>query len=361
MSFMNKLFKIEFLPTVSYQDKLIFTKHLATMIKAGIPIAEALDTLREQANSEKFRKVIKDILENVENGKSLAQSLKKHPKIFDQFYFSLIDVGEESGTLEENLEFLAVQLSKDSTLRKKIRGALVYPVIVLSVTFIMGGFISIFVLPKLVDFFQSFDIELPLTTKVLIVFSKLMKDYGILIFSGVFVFFILLRVITKMEKIKPIWHNLLLRTPIIGRLLSYGQLARFSRNLGTMIKSGVPVVKGLEVTAKTLSNLKFRNDLLVISKSLSKGKSIGETMRKGNFPEYPPLVSRMIGIGEKTGKLDETLIYLSEFYEEEVDDISKNLSTILEPILLIIIGLVVGFVALSIISPIYQLTGSIRR
>jgi type IV pilus assembly protein PilC len=358
---MNLNPEIAFIKRVGHQERLLFTKHLATMVKAGIPIAEAIDTLIEQTDAPYFRSVQKSVLDDINNGKSMADSLKKFPKVFDQFYISLVEIGEESGTLEENLEFLAQQLSKDYNLRKKIQGAMMYPLIVLAATLIMGGFISFYVLPKLVEFFKSFDVELPFTTKILIVFANLMKNYGALIFVGLIVCIIGLRLVLNSKSIKPHWHSLILKLPLLGPLLLNGQLARFSRNLGTLVKSGVPIVRGLEITSDTISNLRFKNDLMTISKSLSKGKNIGETMKKGKYTEFPPLVSRMIAIGEKTGKLDESLLYLSSFYDDEVDDMSKNFSTILEPILLVTIGLVVGFIALSIISPIYQLTGSIRR
>jgi type IV pilus assembly protein PilC len=331
------------------------------MIKAGIPLAEALDTLVDQSRSASLRKVLSSVLKDVQNGQSLTKSLGKHPKVFDQFFISLIGIGEESGTLEENLEFLSKQMSKDFRLRRKIKGAMMYPAIVVFAMFIMGGFISFFVLPKLVDFFASFEIELPITTKILLFISTMMKDYGYLILAGFVTLIILLRLITRMSKVRPLWHAFLLRVPGAGKMISYGQLSRFARNLGTLIKSGVPITKALDITADTLSNLRFRNDLMEVSKSLAKGKNIGQTLKKRNFFEYPPLVSRMISVGEKTGKLDETLLYLGDFYEDEVDDLSKNLSTLIEPVLLIVIGLAVGFVALAIISPIYELTGSIRR
>lgn len=346
---------------VSFQDKLLFTKHLHTMIKAGIPIAEALDTLVDQSRSVALKKVLSGVLSNVQNGQSLTKSLGKHPKVFDQFFISLVGIGEESGTLEDNLEFLSKQMSKDFRLRRKIKGAMMYPAIVVFTMLIMGGFISFFVLPKLVDFFESFEIELPLTTKILLFISTIMKDYGYIILAAVAVFVVLLRLITKTSKIRPIWHSFLLRIPGMGKMISYGQLSRFARNLGTLIQSGVPITKSIDITAETLSNLRFKNDLMEVSKSLTKGKNIGQTLKKNNYFEYPPLVSRMISVGEKTGKLDDTLLYLGDFYEDEVDDLSKNLSTLIEPALLIIIGLAVGFVAIAIISPIYELTGSIRR
>lgn len=357
----TKNISLPFVSKVSAQEMLFFTKHLATMIKSGIPITDALDTLLEQTKSSYFKETISGILDDIKNGKNLATALEKHPEVFDQFYISLVAIAEESGTLDSNLEFLAKQLSKNYSLKKKIQGALMYPGIVFGATVLMGGFIALYILPQLVDFFGSFQIELPFTTKILVVFSKIMKDYGGYIVIGVIVIGVLLYLLTRNPKVKPFWHTLQLRMPIVGLLISYGQLARFSRNLGTLIKSGVPVSHGIEITAETLSNYRFKNDLLAISRQLTKGKNIGDSMREGKYDIFPPIVSRMISVGEKTGRLDETLLYLGDFYEDEVDDISKNLSTILEPILLIGIGLVVGFVALSIISPIYQITGSIHR
>lgn len=353
--------QIEILSRVGFLDKLLFTKHLTTMIKAGIPIAEALKTLVDQTKSASFKKVLSAVLADVENGQSLAKSLGKHPKVFDQFYISLIEVGEESGTLEENLDFLAKQLAKDYNLRKKIQGAMLYPGLVFTATFIMGGFIALFILPKLVDFFSAFEIELPLATRILLFFANMMKNYGTFLFFGFLVLLSLSYLVIHLPKVKPKWHSLILKFPIFGDLLAYSQLARFSRNLGTLLKSGVPVTKSLEVTVNTLSNLKFKSDLGEVALSLSKGKNIGDALEKNKFSEFPPLVSKMISVGEKTGKIEETLLYLGDFYEDEIDNISKNLTTILEPVLLITIGLVVGFVALAIISPIYELTGSIRR
>lgn len=346
---------------ISYQEKLLFTKHLDTMIKAGIPIDEALVTLVDQAKSKAFKKVIEKVLKDVENGQSLSKSLGKHPNAFNEFYISLIEVGEESGTLESNLDFLAKQMTKDYSLRKKIKGALFYPALVITATIVLGTFISFFILPKLVDFFDSFDVELPPTTKVLMYIAYVMKNYGLIIMSSLAGLIVLMIVLVRLRPVKYLWHKMMIKLPLFGKLIAYGQISRFSRNLGTLIQSGVPVTRSMEITANTLSNLKFKNDLFEVTKSLTKGKNIGKTLENKKFSEYPPIVSKMISIGEKTGKLDETLLYLGDFYEDEIDDMSKNLTTIIEPVLLIVIAAAVGFVALAIISPIYELTGSIRN
>jgi type II secretory pathway component PulF len=236
-----------------------------------------------------------------------------------------------------------------------------YPGLVLTATVIMGGFISIFILPQLVDFFASFEMNLPIPTQILLGVAMFMKSYGIITVAGVIGLGFLWSLFVATPVGKPLWHRFLLKLPIVGDMVSYGQLARFSRNLGVLLGSGVPVSRSLEVTGQSLSSIPFKDAVLSLSKNLSKGKNIGETMEDKKLRVFPMLVSRMIRVGEKSGKLEDVLLYLGEFYEEEIDSISKNLSTILEPALLIFIGLVVGFVAVAIIGPIYDLTGSIGQ
>lgn len=358
---MKKTAQVSLFDRVSFVEKLLFTKHLAVMIKSGITISESIETLASQTKSNTFKNILNSMLADIENGQSFANALNKHKKIFDEFYISLVKVGEDSGTLEENLEFLAKQLSKDYALRKKVQGAMIYPMIILAATFIMTLFISIFIMPKLVDLFNSFNTELPITTKILLFFANLVKNYGLIITIGIFGCVMGFLFLLKIPVIKYRWHCVLLKMPVFGDLIAYGQISRFARNLGTLLKSGVPVLTSLETTANTLSNLRFKNDLKRVTEDITRGKSIADSLNRKSFSEFPPLVMKMIGVGEKTGKLDETLLYLGDFYDEEIDDISKNLTTILEPILLIGIGLVVGFVALAIIGPIYQLTGNLKH
>lgn len=348
-------------PHVSFQEKLFFAKHLSTMIKAGIPIGEALESLADQSKKAGMKKVLGQVYEKVKNGSSLAGALEEFPGVFDSFFISLVKVGEESGTLEESMDFLAKQLAKDYSLRQKIQGAMMYPGIVLAATFVMGGFISLFVLPQLVGFFDAFEFELPLATKLLLIIATVMQKYGILIFSSFFALFTIGGILVRNPLVKPIWHSFLLKIPLIGQMLQYGQLARFSRNFGVLIQSGLPIQRSLEVTALTLSNVQFQSHVTEMSETLNKGTSINDILTKNKYSEFPDLVTKMIAVGEKTGKLDDTLVYLGDFYEEEIDSISKNLTTTLEPILLLGIGIVVAFVAFAIISPIYELTGSIRR
>lgn len=349
-----------FFQKVTLQDRLFFTKHLATMIKAGIPLLDAIETLKEQNRSKNLEKVLTKVLTRVKNGKDLGDSLERKNG-FDSLYLSLIKVGEESGTLEESLEFLSEQLNKDYSLKKKVQAALLYPGIILASTLIMGGFIALYVLPKLVDFFDAFDFPLPLSTKILLWMAAVSKDYGVLIVSTFILATLAFLAIVQIRVVKLRWHAIVLKMPLFGTLLHFNQLARFSRNFGILIKSGIPINRSLEITAVTLSNENLKVKVKEMSTLLQKGKSLHEILKSKHFHIFPPLVRKMVGVGEKTGKLDSTLLYVGDFYEEEIDSISKNFTTIIEPVLLLSIGLVVGFVALAIISPIYELTGSIRR
>lgn len=346
---------------VSFLDKLFSTKHLAVMLKSGIPLSEALETLKDQAKSSAFKKILADVLTSTQQGKSLEKALSKYPEVFDPLYLSLIKIGERSGNLEKNLEHLARQLEKEHNFRKKVQSAMLYPLLVLAATVCLGGGISLFILPKLVEFFESLEVELPLTTRVLLFIARVMKTHGIIIFGGVFVFLFLGSLVVRLRSVRPHWHRFLLHLPIFGPFLKSSHLSSFCRNLGIMLESGIPIAEALEISAEAIGNEVFRADVKKIGQAVEKGRGIEEALERGQFFEFPSLLAKMIGVGEKTGHLEENLLYLGDFFEEEVDSMSKNFANILEPVLLLGIGLVVGFVALAIISPIYQLTGSIRR
>ena len=350
----------ELFSKVTFSDKLLFTKHLATMIKAGVPLAEALEALQEQNKNSALGKVIVNLLSSVRSGNSLAESLSKHPKVFDQFYINMVAVGEKSGSLADNLKFLSIQLNKDFNTRKKVRGAMLYPSIILVASLMVGGFIAFFVLPQLIEFFQTLDMALPLATRILLMIATGLRDNGLIIILIILAFFIFLSLLLKNPKVKLFWHKAQLNLPIFSKLIINAQLSRFSRNLGTLIESGTPTDEALKIVAETLSNFKFKKDLLTIESGFKKGDGLSLSMEKKGMKSFTPLVLRMVRVGEKTGSLEEVLFYLADYYDEEIDNFSKNLTTILEPMLLLFIGLVVAFIAMAIIGPIYQLTGSIQ-
>jgi type II secretory pathway component PulF len=216
-------------------------------------------------------------------------------------------------------------------------------------------------LPKLVDLFKSLDVNLPLSTKFLLFIAEVMKNYGPIIFAALIILSVLLKIFISLPKVKPHWHKLILSLPVIGVFLQNVEMANFSRNFGIMLKSGLPISTALESQHKSTTNLIFKGYIGKIIKGVDKGQSMEEVLQQARFKFFPAIAVKMIGVGEKTGKLDESLIYLGDFFEDEVDNTAKNFSTILEPVILIGVGLLVAFVALAIISPIYELTGSIRK
>lgn len=346
---------------ITLLDKVLFSKHLSIMLKSGIPLAEAIKSLKDQTTNLAFKEVLEKVYADCENGQSLEKALSKHPKVFNALYISLISTGEKSGNLEANLEYLANQLRKSYEFNKKIAAASLYPKIVLAATVIVGGTLSLWVLPQLVDLFTSLDVELPLTTKILLFLANLMKGYGLLIIGGLVAVGVGISIILKTPLVKPKWHRFLISAPIFGSLIQNIELANLCRDLGIMLKSGLTVTQALDTQYQAEENLVFKDYLDHLRKAVEKGKKLSEEMSSLKFKFIPSIAPKMIQVGEETGKLEDVLIYLGDFFEEEADDATKNLSNTLEPILLLIIGLVVGFVALAIISPIYDLTSGIKK
>ncbi len=346
---------------VNLVDLLAFTKHISLMLKSGIALPEAIEILEKQTTHSSFKDLLQKIHQEIANGQPLYKALAKFPHVFDAFYINLIKVAEESGSLEKNLDYMATHIKKQHEFSNKVKGSFLYPSIVLGLALVVGVGLSIFVLPKLIDLFASLDVELPLSTKILLFFAHVMRDYGMFIFVGLISLLVLIRYAITTKQIRPFWHSFLLTLPIFGIFIQNIQLASIFRNLGTMLGVGVPISTALDAQYDTTTNVVYKNILEHVKTGVKKGKSIEDVLSVNNKKIIPLIVTRMIGVGEKTGKLDETFIYLGDYFEDEVDDASKNLSTVLEPIILIIVGLIVAFIAISIIGPIYQFTGSVKR
>lgn len=337
----------------------LFAKHLSVMLKSGLVITEALDIIQDSARG-KFKKIITKVLKSIKSGNSFFQSLALHPRVFSGFFINTVYAGESSGTLSENLENIAEHLKKERELISKIKGAMIYPIIVLIAAFILGIAMAFLVLPKITPLFEGLKIDLPATTRALIWFSHFIQDYGLAVFLSSIVFLAFLFWLLKQKFIKPVIHWLFLKIPIIRNMIRNANLARICRTLGTLLKSGLSIDEAMEVTRDAISNFYYRRALENICRRISKGTKLAENFMQ--FEElFPIMATRMIKVGEASGKLDEVLIYLSEYYEAEVDNNTKSLSAAIEPILLIVIGLVVGFLALSIITPIYDITGEVKR
>lgn len=342
---------------ISDVEILLFTKHLSITIKSGLTLVDGLRTLLDQARG-RMRKVLDEIYETVKSGKTFHESLMAYPKYFSSVYVNMVKTGELSGTLPESLAKLASQLEKTIKLKKKIKGAMVYPAMIFVAIFGLGMSIALFVLPKILPLFKSLDVELPATTRGLIWFAEFVDNYTLEIIIGSVAGIIFLIWFFKLNAIKPVLHRFFLLLPGIRKIIIGINLERFCGILGVLLESGLTVDQSLKITADAMENRVYKGALEKVIPEVESGRSLQSALI--GYPRvFPMLMSRMIGVGEQTGNLSSNLKYLADFYEEEVDDMTKNLSTIIEPFLLIFIGGVVGLVAISILGPIYEITGNV--
>lgn len=342
---------------VSDLDILTFTKHLSISLKSGLTLIEGIDIVLDQS-SGKWKKILTDISDMVKAGDTLYKALSVYSDYFTPIFISTVKSGELSGTLADNLERLSKQLYRSRKLQKKIKSAMVYPMFVFVAVVGLGLSVAFFVLPKILPLFKMLGTEIPLTTQWLIAISEAFETHGIEIVIGsilglIFIWFILTR-----NFVKPVTHRIVLRIPVVGTLLKNIIIERFTRNLGTLLTSGVPISVALKISREATENREYYDALSVIISDIDSGGALKDSLSVYPFL-FPILVSKMIGVGEKTGNLPDTLKYIANYYEDEVSETIKNLSTMLEPVLLIIIGGLVGLVAMSILGPIYQITGSL--
>ena len=343
---------------VSLAEKTLFAKHLSIMLKAGVTLSEAIKILRDQSNG-RLKEVLSKVLSSVISGQSLANSLARHPKIFKGLFVNVVRTGESSGTLEESLTNISQQLKKQERLEKKVKAAMLYPAIVTFVAIVVGGLMAYFVLPKITPLLKKLTSELPVSTRFLIWFSDLMQDYGLFIFLGLGLLSMIFAWLNSQKFTKPYTHWILLKTPILKRVTRGSDLSRFCYSLNSLLKSGISIDEALKITKETLNNYYYQKSLIHVIRRVNKGNQITDGLL--DFKDlYPKILTSMLMVGEKSGRLEEVLFYLSEFYEDEVDDSVKSLTAVIEPILLIVIGLFVAFLALAIITPIYEITGGIR-
>jgi len=343
---------------VSLSQKVIFAKDLSLMLKSGLVLSEAMEIIEEQSTG-KMKKVSKGLLNSIRSGQTLSSSLGRYPKVFSLFFVNIVNAGELSGNLEKNLENIAEELRKENDLISKIKGALYYPVTVMIAAFFMGLAMAFLVLPKITPLFEGLKVKLPLSTRVLIWMSHQISAYGVWLFFGIIIFIYFIYWLVRKEFSKPFTNWILIKMPVIKTIVIKTNLARFCRILGSLLKSGISIDEATDIANKALSNYYYKKALTKISRHVSQGGKLSEGLEE--FADlFPRITTRMIKVGEKSGNLDETLFYLADSYEAEVDNSTKSLATLIEPILLLIIGLTVAFLALSIITPIYQITGNIK-
>jgi type IV pilus assembly protein PilC len=347
-------------PKLKIQDRILFINSLSTMLKVGVVLTDALEIICAQTKKPVSRKMYEDILGMVRSGQSFSKSLSKYSSVFSEIVVNMIATGEENGNLDEILEYITVQMEKEYEMKRKVVSALIYPAVIMAVTLCMALGIVVFIMPKITRIFSTFKMELPLPTKALILLSDLLTKQTLLVAVIVIGTVLFLNFIFKLKALKPFWHRLFFRLPILGGIIVSSNVARFARTFNSLLMSGTAMAKSMQVLQNVFTNVVYKDALTETTEIVQKGGKVGESLER--FPrQFPVLVTKMIFIGEKTGSLTVTTNHIAEMYEKDVDVRTKNLSVMMEPLLLVFMGLLVGGIALSIIMPIYQLPNMLSK
>jgi type IV pilus assembly protein PilC len=345
---------------IPLDDQINFAKNLAVLLRGGVTINEAVDSLASQAASGPTKKILYRIKSRLENGVSLHSAIKEEEGSFGDIFMSLIKAGELSGSLAENLEFLAVWLERDNSLKKQINGVLLYPKIVFTAVVLLGGLLTVFILPKLVPMFTSLHVELPLITRIILNISIFAQKNWLYVIVGAFLAWLITFLVFKIPRMRYFYHKTLVFSPYIRQFVVGYQLALFSQLMGTLLKSGIAIDEALGIAYVGTSNLYYKKVLKEMIDRINMGISLINTMAE--YKELYPVNSiSVLSVGENSGTLEESFFKVSDFWTKEIIDRTKLLPTIIEPVLLVIIALAVAVIAMSIILPIYKLTGSLQN
>ena len=345
---------------VKLKDLVVFTRQLSTMISAGVPLNRSLATLQNQTENKYFNKVISEVSKDIEGGMTLADALGRHPNVFNEIYVNMVRAGETGGILEDILKRLAFQVEKDATIRKKIKSAMAYPTVIFSITIFAFFGIMIFVIPKIATILKDLggeDAELPVFTQAMLNISNFMRGNAIFIIIFFIITVFLLRRYIKTPKGKYKLHSMLLRIPILKTIIVKIALARFARTFASLMSAGVAVLDALEVTGNAIGNKVIEAELREAAKAVRNGKQLSEPLSQSKY--FPSIVSQMLAIGEETGEIDTILIKVADFYEEEVDAVIDGISALIEPIMIIVLGSMVGLIAASVMGPISSLSQNV--
>jgi type IV pilus assembly protein PilC len=343
---------------IKNKEIVIFTRQFATMIEAGLPLVQCLDILSRQASNKEFASVIHHVKTDVESGESFAEALRKHPKVFDTFYANMVEAGEAGGILDTILARLAAYMEKARALKGKVKSALVYPSAIVSIAVLVIIFLMTFVIPVFAEMFQSFGGVLPAPTRLIMFLSHITKRYVIYLIPVVGVLIFLFRRFYRTQKGRKLVDALSLKSPVFGPLIQKVAVAKFTRTLGTLISSGVPIIDGLGITARTAGNKVVEEAVQAIINSVKEGQSLAEPLGKQNI--FPPMVVQMIEVGESSGALDDMLEKIADFYDEEVDAAVSALTSLLEPALMVFLGVSIGFIVVAMYLPIFKMAGAIE-
>ncbi len=348
-----------FQPKVSTKDVVIFTRQFATMIDAGLPLVQCLEILSSQQENRTFKKVLAQIKGSVEGGSTFAEALKDHPKIFDNLFVNLVHAGETGGILDTILRRLAVFLEKSEALKRKVKGAMIYPAVVITIAMAVVTVLLLFVIPVFKEMFEGAGQKLPGPTLLVLSMSEFLQAYFIYIFLTLGLIIFVVRKFYNTQKGRMIIDRFMLKTPVFGLLLRKVAVARFCSTLGTMISSGVPILDALEITAKTAGNVIIEAAIMNTRTAIAEGRTIAEPLMETGV--FPGMVVRMIAVGEATGALDAMLAKISEFYDEEVDAAVEGLTQLMEPIMIVFLGGVCGGMVIAMYLPVFSMAGVVSQ
>lgn len=338
---------------ITVKDLGVFTRQFATMINAGLPMVQCLDILASQLEKETFKKVVSTVTTDVEGGTTLAEAMEKHPKIFSNLYVNMVEAGETGGILDQILVRLAVYLEKAEALQRKVKSALMYPAVVFFVAVGATIFMLMFIIPTFAKMFSDFGGELPLPTKIVLGLSDFLRDRWWLLVIVITAAIIAFRRWYATDAGKGKVDAFVLKVPVLGNVIRKAAIARFTRTLGTLISSGVPILNGLDITARTAGNKVVEKAIGATRDSISQGNTIAEPLKHSGV--FPPMVTQMIGVGESTGALDEMLDKIANFYDDEVDTAVDALTSVIEPVMIVVMGVLVGGMLIAMYLPMFKL------
>lgn len=344
---------------VGDKDIVIFTRQFSTMIDAGLPLVQALDILSSQVENKNLAKTLVVIKADVETGSTYADALRKHPKVFDELYANMVAAGEAGGILDTILNRLAGYIEKSMKIKKKVKGALIYPIAISVICIIVVGVLMVFVVPTFTQMFAALGGTLPLPTRIVVAISDFLRGKGgLFLLFGLIGFVVGLKQIRKTEKGTYMTDQLLLKAPVFGDMLVKVGVAKFTRTMGTLTQSGVPILDSLEITAKTSGNKVLEKAIMKVRAEISEGKTLADPLSKAKV--FPPMVTHMIAVGESTGALDTMLTKIADFYDDEVDSVVNNLTAMMEPFIMVFLGTSIGFVIVAMYMPIFKMMTLIK-
>ncbi len=344
-------------PKVKQHDIIIFARQFSTMIDAGLPIIQCLDILQAQQENATFKKMLKQIKESVESGATLADSLKKFPKHFDALFVNMVAAGEAGGILDTILKRLAGYMEKTAALKRKVKGAMVYPIITITVAVAVVIVILVYVIPVFQEMFADFGSSLPVPTLIVIKLSNFVKSKIAYMLVGLVIFIIAFKQYYKTEKGRLTIDALMLRMPVFGMLIRKVAVAKFTRTMGTMLGSGVAILDALDIVAKTAGNKVVENAIYKVRSGIAEGRTMADPLYESGV--FPPMVCQMIAVGESTGALDAMMEKIADFYDEEVDQAVENLTAMIEPFMIVFLGIVIGGLVVSMYLPIFKMAGAV--